>query len=310
MRKDRTPIIVFVYNRLEHVKNCLNSLRLANGAMESEVYIFSDGPKKGQDENVMAVREFINNIELKRYFKTVNVVESEKNNGLAESIIQGVTDIVTKYGRCIVLEDDTIVAEDFLDYMNDGLEFYKDNKKIWSVAGMSLIDAKKIGTDVYFMGRVCSCAWATWKDRWDLIDWEVTDYKSFKYNLIRRHRFNEFGTDRSNMLDRQMLKKINSWAIRFDYAEFQNDMLTVYPRYTKVKDNGHDGSGTHFTKSDNKLDVELPERIFEYKLNNYVIVDPMIKKEYNKFFALRWQARLKRFILREIENVTGKKVFK
>ena len=61
-------------------------------------------------------------------FKSVYVIESDKNNGLANSIIKGVNDIIKKFGKIIVLEDDLIVSQYFLDFMNRSLSLYKENK--------------------------------------------------------------------------------------------------------------------------------------------------------------------------------------
>lgn len=310
LTKDMAPIIIFVYNRLEHIKKCITSLSEAYGATDSILYIFSDGAKKGQEEKIEKVRKYINSSEIKKKFKQVIVIESLENNGLAKSIISGVSKVISEHKRCIVLEDDVIVAKDFIEYMNSGLEFYENNNMVWSIAGVNLISPEKIKEDVYFAGRICSCAWATWKDRWDLVDWNVSDYKKFKFNFKARHDFNKYGTDRSNMLDRQMFQKINSWAIRFDYAEFKHNMVSVYPKYTKAKDDGHDGKGTHFTEATDRLNVELPDKIYKYTFTDVKSKNKKIAQEFRCLLALRWQARLKRFVLREIESITGKKVFK
>jgi hypothetical protein len=56
---------------------------------------------------VEAVRKYIHSIS---GFKSVTIIEREKNWGLAPSIIDGVTNIVNKYGKIIVLEDDIVTV--------------------------------------------------------------------------------------------------------------------------------------------------------------------------------------------------------
>ena len=138
-----------------------------------------------------------------------------------------------------------------------------------------------------------------------MVDWDVNTYSSFRHNWTERRKFNAFGTDRSNMLDRQMMGQINSWAIRFDYAAFKANMLTVYPSISRVKNYGNDGSGTHFTESTNRLDVQLEEANSATFVDEIKIVDD-IRKEFCTYYGLRWQARLKRIILRDLRIIKEK----
>lgn len=287
------PIVVFVYNRPDHAEKMLNSLSACRLAAESELFIFSDGPKNtGSEQGVNQVRELVKGEGLKRAFKSVEVIESEKNNGLANAVISGVDKVLKKYGKAIVVEDDCIVAPDFLDFMNVGLEFYEHNPKIWSLGGQTILKDIPVGYqhDVLVLGRTCSCAWATWLDRWQRVDWQISDYKKFKWSVIQRRRFNEFGKDRSDMLDYQMHGVINSWAIRFCYAMFKNGMYTVYPTCSKVKNIGHDGSGTNCDAVDNS--VYAAEIVIQDKPTKFenVELNEEIAKNYRRLFHVtRWQ---------------------
>lgn len=282
------PIIVFVYNREEHANKILHQLMKNNEAAESELFIFSDGPKKEKDiEKVEAVRKLIHSDEITHGFRKVTVIEAERNKGLATSIITGVTKIIEEYKRVIVVEDDSYCSRDFLKFMNDCLEYYEDNRKIWSIGGFSNIALKDIPedytSDVYIMGRTCSYAWATWADRWETVDWQVKDYNNFKYNFVKRWKFNRYGRDRSFMLDEQMRGKIDSWAIRFCYSMFNHGMYTVLPVSTKIKTIGRDGSGTHSTKEDHRLDVELIEEGVPYVLEDVEIDQRLVNSFKSKF---------------------------
>ena len=309
MERGKAPIVLFIYNRLNHIIECLNSLKMADESNKTKLIIFSDGPKTGQELAVRKVREYVKNAELKQYFYEVEINELDKNLGLAKMVIFGVDEVIKKYGKCIVVEDDVVVSRDFINFMNDCLNYYENEFNIWSIAGMSIIDPKLVKEDIYILGRICSCAWATWRNRWEKIDWDVCDYKNFRYNLIKRNKFNRYGTDRSNMLDRQMFKKIDSWAIRFDYAGFLEKSYTVYPRNSKAKDNGHDGSGTHFTEISNRLNTELLYENPKYELRTIKNVVGKYRKAFSVQYKLRFLARVKRIMYREIEGLFNKKVF-
>jgi GT2 family glycosyltransferase len=109
------PITLFVYNRLDHTIDTVMALQKNDLSKESELFIFSDGPKNKDDEKkVLAVRKYIKSI---KGFKKVTIFESKKNKGLANSIISGVTKIINKYGRIIVLEDDIVTSKYFLIFL-------------------------------------------------------------------------------------------------------------------------------------------------------------------------------------------------
>ena len=161
------PIALFVYNRPRHVRYCIESLQKNFLADKSELFIFSDGAKDcGQEKNVRSVREYIRNIQ---GFKRLHIVEQPENKGLASNIISGVTDLVEKYGRVIVLEDDLIVSPWFLTFMNEALETYKDEENIVNVNG-HLLKGKEPFPETFLLSFANSWGWGTWKRGWDLFE--------------------------------------------------------------------------------------------------------------------------------------------
>lgn len=242
------PIVVFVYNRLDHTKRLIDSLRKNELAKESKLYIYSDAAKnEANKEKVAAVRSYITKLGDEQLFKSVTVVCAKENRGLANSVINGVTEVIQQYGKVIVLEDDLVVSSEFLNFMNQCLDRYESEKKVFSVSGFTrdIEFLHHLDVDMYFSCRAQSWSWGTWYDRWESVDWNVGDYQRFKYNFADRKRFNAGGNDMASMLDRQQCGKINSWAIRFCYAQFRKGGCTVQPLKTLVQNGGQDGSGTN-----------------------------------------------------------------
>lgn len=241
------PIILFVYNRLDHTRQTVEALAQNTLADQSELFIFADAPRTPADPAVAAVRDYIKTI---RGFKNVQVVARQHSYGLAKSIISGVTEVLKEYGRCIVVEDDLVSSPYFLEYMNHFLEFYKKDPKVFSVTGYNfpkdrMAFPKSYKYSVYFNYRCMSWSWATWLERWEKVDWAVRDYKEFMSDLQAQGRFNRGGADLTGMLNNQQLGKINSWAIRWCYAHYKNDAYCLYPVDSLIKNIGFDGSGTH-----------------------------------------------------------------
>ena len=250
--KMNAPIALFVYNRLTNTKETVNALSKNMLAKESDLTIFSDGPKADKDiEKVNEVRNYLKTI---TGFKSITIIESAVNKGLAASIISGVTEIVNKYTRIIVLEDDLVTSPYFLTYMNDALEMYENEEKVASIHGFIYPVKKELPETFFIKGADC-WGWATWKRAWDLFE---SDGLKLLNELKNRKLTKEFNFNNSysytDMLERQIKGKNNSWAIRWYASAFLNDCYTLYPGKSLVANIGMN-EGTHCVNGENFLDI-------------------------------------------------------
>lgn len=244
------PIVLFVFNRPVHTLRTIESLKENRLAAESELFVFSDGPRSSKDEaGVAAVRQIIDSLD---GFKNVTIQKRETNRGLADSVIEGVTDVIRQYGRVIVVEDDLQFSPYFLDYMNEALTRYEADQRIFSIGGYSppLDIPEDYVEDSYLSYRCCTWGWATWGDRWNRVDWSVRDFKRFCKDKTMIEKFNRGGDDMFHILKQQMAGKISSWGIRWDYAHYQNEAYCFRPKLSIVKNTGNDGTGIHCGATD------------------------------------------------------------
>lgn len=242
------PIIIFAFNRLEPLKATVASVLRNSEAAECDLFIFVDGArphKEGEGEKVRGVREYVKTIQ---GFKSVTTCFSEANKGLGPSIIAGVTEVINRYGRAIVLEDDLILSQNCISFMNQGLDRYESESKVFSVCGYTnkIKVPKDYEFDSYFCTRSSSWGWATWADRWNSVDWELTDWEKY---LSMKYAFNKWGgSDCFGMLQGWKEGRNKSWAIRFCFAQFLQDKLSLFPVVSKINNNGFDGEGTNCKK--------------------------------------------------------------
>ena len=285
-----SPIVIFVYNRVERVQSLIESLSKNPEAKESVLYVYSDGPKNEADNvKIKKVRQYIEQIPQMGIFKDVILHESEVNKGLAPSIIQGVTEVMNHHGRAIIIEDDNIVSPNFLRFMNGALEFYKDNDNIWAINGFSrkMAFPDDYQHSVYAIQRISSYSWASWEDRWSKMLNQKLPYPAFLWSRKMRKEFARYGEDRPEMFDAQVCKKISSWAIVFDYAMMSNGMYCIAPCISRVICTGNDGSGTHSKEETHLFDAQLSEGQDVITLEN-VEIDERIRKEFAKPYKHKW----------------------
>ena len=244
MVKEFSPIILFTYNRLSHTQKTVLSILKNLEAQNSDLYIFSDGPKNSKDYKIVQnVRNYLKSI---TGFNKIKIIERNENWGLANSIISGVSEILKLSNTVIVLEDDMLVSPYFLKFMNDALSFYKDEDSVVSIHGYIYPVRGELPETFFIRGADC-WGWATWRRGWKIfnpnskqlftqLQLNKTSIKQFNFN----NSYNYLG-----MLKDQIDRKIDSWAINWYASAFIENKLTLYPGRSLIKNIGLDSDGTH-----------------------------------------------------------------
>ncbi len=272
-----SPIVLFLYNRPEHTKIMLDALANNDEARESELFIYCDGLKPNSNErdheNVKAVRKIAKE---ENRFKNIHVVLREQNLGLSNSIISGVTEIVNRFGRIIVLEDDIVPSKGFLKYMNEALDLYEYENKVGCIHAWNYnLDTTLFEDSTFFLRGGDCWGWATWKESWklfnpngkDLLDKIKSNKLEYSFNRNGTHSFVE-------MLENQIIGKNDSWAIRWHASLFLNDCYCLHPLKPLVLNIGLDGSGTHCGHAE-------IEQLFESHITKLSKIDI---KDYDAFY--------------------------
>lgn len=282
------PIVVFCYDRRQELEGMIKTLSMNKYAEDSDLFVFCDGPKDSVSVGkTKEVRDYVKTIS---GFKSVTISESDKNIGLAPSIIMGVTKVLEKFNRVIVVEDDLILSTNFLAWMNSALDRYRDNDRVFSISGFCPSVIRKgehSRYDAFFTRKAHSWGWATWKDRWQKVDWQVKDWYVFSRSKELQKAFNSIGSEMSGLLFDQMKGVKSSWWVRFCYSQFKLGKLTVYPIQSKVINDGFTAEATHcnvynryrvdFDQS-GKITFAFPEEVFN---------DPKLSDRFFYYYSLR-----------------------
>jgi hypothetical protein len=280
------PVCLFTYARLDETQKTVRALQANFLAESSDLFIFSDGPaNESTKAKVAAVRNYLRKID---GFKSITIIESPTNMGLANSIISGVSRIIEINGKVIVLEDDLVTSANFLNFMNTALNFYEIQSKIFSVSGFSfnLPSLKNHPKDFYLGYRASSWGWGTWANRWQQVDWEVKSYPSFKWNLLQHIKFMRGGSDMPRLLKAQLKGRIDSWAIRWCFHQFQNDTLTIFPSKSKLISIGFGQEATH-TKRAKRFTTILDQGTqTTFTFDNDLKIEQKLAKEFRDRFSV------------------------
>jgi len=275
-----SPVVLFVHKRLSHVRQTIEALKKNELASQSELFVYSDGAKnQSESGDIDEVREYIRSID---GFKSVTLIERQKNLGLSKSIISGVTEVVNRYGRVIVLEDDLVTSPYFLKFMNTALELYRDEPNIASIHGYvyPISDLP----DFFFIKGADCWGWATWKDKWSMFE---SDAQKLLYKLKKEKKEEEANFNNSydyiKMLEDCIKQKNDSWAVRWYMSAFLEDLLTLYPGVSYVQNIGFDNSGTHCGPSD-RFEVKLNDVDISNNIDLAIQEDLESRRKFELFF--------------------------
>jgi hypothetical protein len=242
------PIAIFLYNRPDHAQRTLNSLSKNVLADSSELFIFSDAAKdESAQKQVEQVRQFAKTV---TGFKQIEIIERTTNVGLANSIINGVTQLVNQYGKVIVFEDDLVSSPYTLQYFNDALDRYANQPEVMHIgAYMYNLKASSL-PETFFYRAATSWGWATWARAWKSFEPDV-DKLMVQFDDAKIHKFSIEGTMNFwKQMQEFKAGKNNSWAIRWYASVFLQHGLTLNPSQSLIHNIGHDGSGTHSNNED------------------------------------------------------------
>ena len=242
MKKNKyAPIILFTYCRPEHTKQTVEALLKNKEAVESDLFIYSDAPQnKNALEGVKKTREYIKAVS---GFKSVSIVERKENWGLAKNLIDGITTVINKFGRAIIVEDDIVTSPYFLRFMNEALERYKNTIEVATIHGyMMPLDNADLLPEAFLSSWHGCWGWATWKENWDAFNPDALNL----YQTIRESgRADYFDLDRSQRFTAMLMYHyygiVNSWAIRWYASNFVLGRLCLHPNKSLVKQLGLDG---------------------------------------------------------------------
>lgn len=305
-----SPIALFTYCRADKTQRAVESILCNTEAKDTDLFVFSDGLKvypgeKKTEEKRNGVEENRRYIHTIKGFKSVTIIERETNWGLSRSLISGITDIVNKYGRVIVVEDDLVLSPYFLKFMNDALEKYKDDDRVSTISAF-LNPVEGNVPETFFLRYFACWGWATWKRAWDLFNPDAND-------LLRQLRWkvNDFNIGGSSnfygMLYCQKVGLIDSWAIRFYASLFLKGKLQLFPGRTMAIQHGMDGTGTHSgidkTFANMKLSqtpIEVADIPVEESKDMYKAFSDFYSRQVNKRSILYQYGRFKSFVRRLI----------
>ena len=236
------PVVIPTLCRSDHFIRCVTSLMQCKGANYTDLIVGLDYPtKESHWKGYRIIDEFINSIS---GFKNVIVFKHMTNLGATENIIYLRNYATDHYDRYIFTEDDNEFSPNFLEYINKGLEKYKDDPRVYSISGYNYpIDMTGYCKNIY--AYCASSAWGAgyWTKKYfapNLSEMQKVARSPFK--LLKIYHSRPVGV--LNLAIMLYENKVYGDVYTGTRLILEN-RVSIFPTVSKVRNHGHDGSGIH-----------------------------------------------------------------
>lgn len=138
------PVAIPTLCRFEHFKACIESLSRCTWAEHTEVFVGLDYPaKESHWEGYRKINDYLDHAG-DMGFKKLHVIKRDPNYGLdyvkrdpnqIGNTAALVKEIAQSFSCYIYSEDDNVFSPNFLEYIDKGLEKFKDDDKVVAVVG-------------------------------------------------------------------------------------------------------------------------------------------------------------------------------
>lgn len=305
------PVLISVYNRPVHFRKCIESLKKNKFAIQTHLFVTIDAPFR--EEDVAPNKEIIEYSKNISGFKEVTLLIREKNLGILKNDTLAMKEVFSLYDRLIRTEDDNIFSENFLSFVNEGLEFYENNDKIFSVCAYNYpINTNSIvsGESFYYSKLFSGWGFGVWKKKWEKIDWNrdvvLNKTRIFLKNYKNVYKYNKT----ANNLVLNLIYMIKNNTIYGDsfisLYQYLNNCYSVFPAVSMVRNIGHDNSGEHCKKRKNNeifANQELYSGNGNYFFSTEIKENDGINSLLKKYFKRNFIKNIYTFIVLFLFNI-------
>ncbi len=287
----RSPVALFVYNRLDNTRQTVEHLLANTLARETDLYVFSDGGRNEESwKQVRELREWLHQkkkeVEASGALKSFTLVERPENIYLERNIMEGVAEVLGKRDTIIVLEDDILTSRYYLEYMNQAFELYRDEKKVMHVSGFTNldlpIDANHPEGNFYFTPHMSGWGWGTWRDRWnDFYRHFSSREEALKGMTEADQQAMEYGGVFPCL--KGLYKNPIPWDICWEIAIYKAGGLCLTPAHTMVRNIGLK-NGTHFRSMDLLQWYEYDREPLDHPLHLAKVENPQSNPQTEELF--------------------------
>lgn len=247
-----TAVAFIIFKRPDTTRDVFKQIK---NAKPPRLYIIADGSRSyvpGEELAVAQTRDIVREI---NWNCEVTRIYSDSNLGCSRRVISGLNAAFENEDKLVILEDDTLPNQAFFHYSDSLLDRYESDERVGSVIGTNLLWGRSGRHFSYYAGHhFIPWGWATWKTRWQKLDFSNTALKQWGNDLEQKKYLNDTEKNYWRNLFTSSLEKSESelsWDYMWTFTLQLQNWLTIQPTRNLVKNIGMANNATH-------CDVDLP----------------------------------------------------
>jgi len=240
----------------------------------------------------------------------IQLMMFDQNQGCRKAVSKSITNCFKSVDQLIILEDDCLPLPGFFEYCCWALNEFESNEVIGSVSAQSFLFKKHCPAHDVFFSKYHHCwGWATWKRAWAKYEDDLDKIEPFiTDDGLERLASGDVGFVRYWKMIFVGLRfcKYDSWAYRWLFSCWKNNMVSVIPRYSLVRNIGFDSDSTHTLSEPAGIDLNYNEgwSIDWMKISTTVNRDYRAERTVSMYHYRCWV-----YTIRGIETLVGVWVF-
>ena len=243
--KCKSPVVFIIFNRPDVTKKTFDIIKKVK---PNNFIIISDGPRQHLENELHLVQKCRNIVSAVDWECNVVKIYSEINMGCMKRIVTGLNDVFRTFDKAVVIEDDCVPTVTFFKFMDWGLETFENKHNIGMISGSNLCSNEyEIEYKNGYSRFINIWGWSCWKRTWLEHNTFLSIYEvnNNLYSILKKYNFKFWQFLYWKELLKFTIYKGSTWDFQLQYTFFKKDLLSVYPKYNLINNQGFDGSSTH-----------------------------------------------------------------
>lgn len=305
----KTAVFFAAFTRPVYARQTFEAIKKAQ---PQKLYFYSNHAREDNPDEVKnnsIIKDYVNEVdwdcEVHTWFRDVYVDQ-------LTSIRTAIDWVFDNEESAIILEEDCVPTRAFFSFCDQMIDFYKDEKRIWYITGDNFFNLNPSGYDYIFSNYHWIWGWASWRDRWQAIDWDNFEVESMIAQGVHNHLFK---TDQQRKERVKIYRKVapivrqtGCWDYALGVTCDQNTACAVVPSRQLVQNIGEVGEHQGNKKGGRTLFVHNPpmDADKEYIIRNRPrYIYPDWEFDYLQYKARRKWIPLWKRIVKDILNIVG-----
>lgn len=270
-----TPVLLLAWRRPHTTQQVINAIRAVK---PTRMFVACDGPNPSRPEEAAKMRATREVIEREINWPcTIERRYSEVNQGCKVGPSSAITWFFDQVDDGIILEDDCVPHPDFFHFCSTLLDVYREDERVWTIAGNNFQNGQKRGDGSYYFSRYNhSWGWATWRRAWQHYESDIPFWPEWKLSEDWAKKLPDSVEKKywSKIFDRVYAGMLDTaWDYPWTASIWHRGGLTATPNCNLVSNIGFGQDGTHTTKKGSEFENMAVEPLGELTHPKVVLQD-------------------------------------